>query len=346
MAKVPERLNKANEVPDIRGEFEGDPPGQDDVLLIEGCDPGEPHDVLETRSGIRWTFVLREHHLEHAVCPLPPEAAPHLRKATVVRVHDGRAWPTVLLDVRRKKAVQESISGVRWPRAQVMPGTRIMAELSNGQVELRVTPLERPVFIARRKFLHAYDPQVVVRELPMSSKSALDAPLDRAVLETIRKLGYLDENGRALLPMSNLIANVGRLHGHGRPVPGDAVRAVVDRLVISKRLTWQTGSRSPEGILAFPARQGEKKVRLVCYRPFELPRGDGDQKSQRVIHLPGPSSRHGVSGHLMKIDHLGKEASEEARAAYADAHRRAGLAGSHKLPKGHTYVRPHDRGGR
>ncbi|MER7741713.1 hypothetical protein ABTX34_25885 [Streptomyces sp. NPDC096538] len=347
VAKVSERRKKAYEVLGVGDGRENSPvdsPDQDEVLLIGAFDPGEPHDVLVTGSGITWTFVLREHHLEHAVCPLPAEAAPHLRRATVVRLHDGRAWPTVLLDVRRKKAVEESVSGVRWSRAQVMPGTWITAELSKGQLELRVTPLARPVFIARRKFLHAYDPQVVVRELPVSSKSALDAPLDRAVLETIRKLGYLDERGRALLPVANLIANVGRLHGHGRPVAVDAVRAALDRLVNSKHLTWQTGSRSVEGFLAFPARRGEKKIRLVCYQPFELPRGD--QKPHRVVHLPGPSLRHGVSGHLMKIDHLGKEASEEARAAYAEAHRRAGLAGSHKLPKGHTYVRPHERGGR
>jgi hypothetical protein len=112
-------------------------------------------------------------------------------------------------------------------------------------------------------------------------------------------------------------------------------------LINRKRLTWQTGSCAADGVLHFPARPGERPVRLVCYTPFVLPK----PMKQRVVHLPSASSRHGVAGHLMKIEHLGKQASETAQAAYTEAHRSAGLAGAHKLPKGHTYVRPHKRGG-
>ncbi|GAA3498888.1 hypothetical protein GCM10019016_059910 [Streptomyces prasinosporus] len=51
-----------------------------------------------------------------------------------------------------------------------------------------------------------------------------------------------------------------------------------------------------------------------------------------------------MAGHLMRIGHLGKEASPEARAAYREDHRRAELAGPHELPRGFTYVREHERG--
>lgn len=53
---------------------------------------------------------------------------------------------------------------------------------------------------------------------------------------------------------------------------------------------------------------------------------------------------HRVAGHLMRIGHLGKGASAEAKAAYREDHKRAGLAGSHELPRGFTYVREHERG--
>ncbi|WP_328449165.1 hypothetical protein OG780_17140 [Streptomyces sp. NBC_00386] len=55
-------------------------------------------------------------------------------------------------------------------------------------------------------------------------------------------------------------------------------------------------------------------------------------------------SAHRVAGHLMRIGHLGKEASTEAKAAYREDHARAGLAGPHVLPRGYTYVREHERG--
>ncbi|MBY8845834.1 hypothetical protein [Streptomyces sp. SP2-10] len=321
-------------------------PGPDEPLVIQQPDPGVPHDVTETDAGITWTFVLRERHLHQGLCPVPPQAVGHLRRATVVRLHDGRAFPTVLLDSRYKKVPRDDIRGVRWPRTQIMLGARISAELSQGHLDLRLTPLERPVLIARKRFLYAYDAQVVVRELPADPPrgKAGANPLDSMVLDTIRKLGYLDEKGRALLPMANLVDNVHRAYGHGPSRSGDAVRAAVNRLLSSKRLTWQTGSRTTDGRLNFPARKGEKAVRLVCYQPFDLPRLQDAQR--RVIHLPGASSLHTVSGHLMRIDHLGKQASEAAQGAYAEAHRQAGLAGSRRLPKGHTYVKPHRRGGK
>ncbi|MEU1692529.1 hypothetical protein [Streptomyces hirsutus] len=169
--------------------------------------------------------------------------------------------------------------------------------------------------------------------------------MDELVLQTIRKLGYLDEAGRVLLPMANLISNVRRQRGPQQPYSSETVRATANRLLKQQRLTWATGSCALDGILDYPARPGERKIRLVCYTPFVLPQRESKPGQQRVVHLPSGPSQHGVTGHLMKIEHLGKEANDTARSAYSDAHRKAGLAGSHTLPKGHTYVRPHQRGG-
>ncbi|MGW0952602.1 hypothetical protein [Streptomyces sp. NPDC002545] len=322
--------------------------GPDQAVVIQQPDPGKPHDVIVTESEVQWTFVIREHHLNDGVCPLPPQAVRRMRTVKVVHLHDGRAFPTVLLDAppRKKKDAKERLRGIRWPQTHIMTGTRVTAKLHQGQLSLFLSPLERPVMIARKRFLYDYDPRIIARELPASptqNQAGSTTSLDGLVQETIRKLGYLDEEGRALLPMENLISNV-RSHRGPQRYSSDAVRAAANRLLSRRRLTWETGSCAPEGILNFPARPGERRIRLVCNTPFLLPKRKNER--QRVVHLPSASSHHGVAGHLMKIDHLGKQASDSARAAYAEAHRRAGLAGSRKLPKGHTYVRPHERGGK
>lgn len=314
----------------------------DHAVLIRQPDPGRPHDVVETSSELQWTFVLRRRHLDDGQCPLPVQAARRIRTAKVVHLHDGRAFPTVLLDSLRKKVAKEHLRGIRWPQAELMLGARITAKLDQSRLRLFLSPLERPVFIAKKRFAYEYDPRVIARELPTSltqSPAGAGASLDVLVQETIRKLGYLDEAGSALLPMENLIRNVGSRGAPGQ-YSSEAVRASVHGLINRKRLTWQAGSCAADGVLHFPARPGERTVRLVCYTPFVLPK----TKKQRVVHLPSAASRHGVAGHLMKIEHLGKQASETAQAAYTEAHRSAGLAGAHKLPKGHTYVRPHKRG--
>ncbi|MFF9761702.1 hypothetical protein ACF1G4_19625 [Streptomyces caelestis] len=314
-------------------------------VVIQQADPGRPHDVIETESSLQWTFVLRQHHLDHGYCPLPVQAVRRMRTVKVVHLDYGRAFPTVLSATLGKKITRERLRGVRWPQSQVMPGLRITAELGRSRLCLSLTPLERPVHVARRQFFHDYDPRIIARELPAITQhdSESVAPsLDLLVQETIRKLGYLDEEGRALLPMQNLITNV-RSHRGPQDWSGAAVRAAVNGLISRQRLKWATGSCAADGILNYPARPGERTIRLVCYTPFVLPVREKEQL--RVVQLPSASSQHGVAGHLMRIEHLGKQASDEARAAYSEAHRKAGLTGSHKLPKGHTYVRPHKRGG-
>ncbi|GAA1426823.1 hypothetical protein GCM10009601_36770 [Streptomyces thermospinosisporus] len=97
------------------------------------------------------------------------------------------------------------------------------------------------------------------------------------------------------------------------------------------------------GMLRYPARSGERPVALLCYTPVlrEANREDLRHAEPEVAY---GVAAHRVAGHLMRIGHLGKEASAEARAAYREDHQRAGLAGPHELPRGFTYVREHERG--
>lgn len=81
----------------------------------------------------------------------------------------------------------------------------------------------------------------------------------------------------------------------------------------------------------------------ACYAPV-LREADREDLRHAEPEVAYSLAAHRVAGHLMRIGHLGKAASAEARAAYRDDHQRAGLAGPHELPRGFTYVREHERG--
>ncbi|MFH9428359.1 hypothetical protein ACH4JZ_08720 [Streptomyces sp. NPDC017615] len=342
------------------------PSGTDEAepVVIRQEEPGEPVDVSVTESQVQWSFVLRKRHMDTGWCPLPPaavtrlvqagqktrekrsadRAAAHAWTPRTMTVRGGAGFPVSLVDGPLAVTGADSLRGVRsvrWDRSDLTIGTRILARLDRHQLRLFVTPLTPRVVVAGHVVNYEYDLRVVARELPekrVEVPGRSSAGADTLVLETIRKLGYLDEKGRALLPLDSLTRNLPS--DPGRKLSATTVRKAVNRLVHAKRLRWETGSRGAAGgLLNFPARAGEPTVSLVCYTPFpELVPGE---VNHRLTHLPGGLSRHEVSGHLMKID---GQAGEEARAAYAESHRAAGLTGSHKLPKGYTYRRPHARG--
>ena len=192
------------------------------------------------------------------------------------------------------------------------------------------TPLDEPVVFGGTVVRYAYDPRVMTRDL-----AAFDARVDRVeelVLITLRELGYLDETGRALLPQEALIWNTVERGRSERPSTGK-IRRAIERLLSRRILTWAQGSFNRAGMLHYPARHGEKEVPLLCYAP--VLRVAEREDLQDVVADPAyGASAHRVAGHLMRIGHLGKEASAEAKRAYRDDHKRAGLAGPHELPRG------------
>ncbi|MFE1797717.1 hypothetical protein ACFW9L_16320 [Streptomyces sp. NPDC059517] len=330
-------------------------------VVIRQFDPGDPHAVVEDGPVVEWKFVLRNRHLAARHCPVPSQVAGQLTQAIFSAVSRYTTWSpklTIICGGRYRKLLlemplharltqdQRHLKRVNWQQAGIMTGTRITGRWRPGQnLKLLITALEEPVVLTGRRMLYAYDPRVVAHELTKSRNRKQDVNLSelaRLVRDTVRELGYLDERGRALLPMRNLINNIRASSRDGSSWASNAVQSSVNELIANGHLTWETGSHEANGILNFPARPGQIQIRLVCYTPDLRPAPVETQ--HKVVTLPSTTSQHQVAGHLMEIGHLGKTASDEAKAAYTEEHRRAGLAGSHSVPKGYTFVKKHQRG--
>ncbi|WP_324789120.1 hypothetical protein [Streptomyces sp. H51] len=319
--------------------------GDPERVVVEELDSGLPHSVVNTGLTVEWKFYVRAEHLLHGTCPVPAEmatrAAPHepldltfLRGRHRIRVLDEQTG--VRLQVRGGETL---LTGLVW-QPFVLPGTRVSVRWDTWKkLRLAYTPLDEPVVFGGTVVRYAHDPRIMTREL-----AAFDARVDRVeelVLIALRELGYLDEKGRALLPREALIRNTLERAQQERPAR-KKIYGAVERLLSRGVLTWERGSVNQAGMLHYPARHGETPVRLLCYTPTLRPAEREDLRNDESAAYS--VSAHRVAGHLMRIGHLGKGASAEARAAYREDHQRAGLAGPHELPRGYTYVREHDRG--
>ncbi|MFF9392745.1 hypothetical protein [Streptomyces griseoluteus] len=314
-------------------------------MVVQELDSGLPYSVVNTGLRIEWKFHVRAEHLLHGTCPVPAEmadrAAPHepldltfLRGRHRIRVLDEQK--NVRLRVRGGEA---QLTGLTW-QPFVLPGTRVSVGWDLWRkLRLAYTPLDAPVVFGGIVVRYAYDPKIMTREL-----AAFDARVDRVeelVLIALRELGYLDEKGRALLPQEALIRNTIERAESERPARRK-IDAAIERLLSRGILTWEQGSINAAAMLHYPARHRETPVPLLCYAPMLR-----DAEREDLRDDPGAghgTSAHRVAGHLMRIGHLGKEASTEAKAAYREDHSRAGLAGPHEIPRGFTYVREHERG--
>ncbi|MGA5358824.1 hypothetical protein [Streptomyces purpurascens] len=314
-------------------------------VVVEELDSGLPHSVANTGLTIEWKFHVRAEHLLHGTCPVPAEMADRAapQEPLDLTFWRGRNRIGVLDQQKDVKLRAEGdpplLAGLTW-QPFVLPGTRVSVRWDMWRkVRLAYTPLDKPVVFGGTVVRYAYDPKIMTREL-----AAFDARVDRVeelVLIALRELGYLDEKGRALLPQEALLRNTVERAQSERP-PTQKVRGAIDRLLSRGILTWEEGSVNRAGMLHHPARRGETPVPLLCYTPTLREAGREDLRDD--VGTAYSASAHRVAGHLMRIGHLGKEASPEARAAYREDHKRAGLAGPHELPRGFTYVRGHERG--
>ncbi|MFE9920240.1 hypothetical protein ACFYQA_01285 [Streptomyces sp. NPDC005774] len=314
-------------------------------VVVEEHESGLPYSVINTGRTVEWKFHVRVEHLLHGTCPVPAEmadrASPHesldlifLRGRHRIGVLDEQEGARL-----RVEGAEPLLTGVRW-QPFVLPGTRVSVRWETwGKLRLAFTPLDKPVVFGGTVVRYDYDPRIMTREL-----AAFDARVDRVeelVLNALRELGYLDEKGRALLPREALLRNTIERAQTERP-PAKKIRGAVDRLLSRGILTWEQGSVNRAAMLHYPARRGETPVPLLCYAPALRVAEREDLRNDEGTAYS--TSAHRVSGHLMRIGHLGKEASPEAKAAYREDHKRAGLAGPHELPRGYTYVREHERG--
>ncbi|MFJ6685244.1 hypothetical protein [Streptomyces werraensis] len=314
-------------------------------VVVEELDTGLPYSVVNTGLTVEWKFHVRAEHLLHGTCPVPTEMA--------VRAAPQEPLDLKFLRGRHRIGILDQQKGIKlrtegdWPllagltwQPFVLPGTRVSARWDTWrELRLAYTPLDRPVVFGGTVVRYAYDPKIMTREL-----AAFDARVDRVeelVLIALRELGYLDKEGRALLPRQALLRNTSERAQSERP-PVKKIEGAIDRLLSRGLLTWEEGGVNRAGMLHYPARRGDTPVALLCYTP---PLREAEREELRDDGGASYSmSAHRVAGHLMRIGHLGKEASPEARAAYREDHKRAGLAGPHELPRGFTYVREHERG--
>lgn len=317
-------------------------------IVVSQSDSGLPYSVMDADMTVTWKVHVRARDLLDGTSPVPAQMAdkaPHTPlNAAFVRGRGRKArnifdyQPGVRL---RLDGGRTLLVGVSW-HPHVLPGTRVSVrwdQRTRTRLHFSYTRLSKPVVFGGTVVRYAYDPKVMTREL-----AAFDVRLDRVeelVLIALRELGYLDERGRALLPQEALLRNtVERAQPERHSTK--KIREATERLLSRGILTWEEGSFNRAGELHHPARYGETPIPLLCYTPTLR---DAERENPRNgVGAAYSASAHRVAGHLMRIGHLGKEASPEARAAYREDHRRAGLAGPHELPRGFTYVREHERG--
>ncbi|MFD8588023.1 hypothetical protein ACFV1B_00440 [Streptomyces sp. NPDC059637] len=315
-------------------------------IETEGEEWGLPRNVTETGLSVDWHFTVRSEHLAERSCPVPSEMVRRLPGAappvTVVfftglrnldTTEGTKAQPEI-------KGTSGRLSGVEWPACTV-PGVRVKARWDmREKVRLSFERLKEPLMLGGTLIRHVYDPKVFTRDI-----GALDprnSHTEMIVLLTLRELGLLDERGHAVLPKEALIRNTLRRSGPDKP-SRKALETAVAKLLSRGELTRRMGSVNRAGYLRYPALPGGQPVEILVYAPAPRLATKAEIKADDA-RLGHAVNAHSVAGHLMRIGHLGKEASPAAKDAYRQDHIRAGLIGSHELPRGYTYVRPHDRG--
>ncbi|MGC9409962.1 hypothetical protein [Streptomyces sp. DZ1-3] len=315
-------------------------------VMVEELDSGLPHSVVNTGLTVEWKFHVRAEHLLHGTCPVPSDMADRAAPQEPLDLTFLRGRHRIgVLDEQKGARLRVTggetlLTGLTWP-SFALPGTRVSVRWDTWRkLRLAFTPLDKPVVFGGTVVRYVYDPRIMTREL-----AAFDARVDRVeelVLVALRELGYLDEQGRALLPREALIRNTIERAQTERPATRK-IHGAVDRLLSRSVLIWEQGSVNRAGMLHYPARRGERPIALLCYAPVlrEASREELRNTDAGSVYSAGA---HRVAGHLMRIGHLGKGASAEARAAYREDHKKAGLAGPHELPRGFTYVREHERG--
>nr|WTA64681.1 hypothetical protein OHB51_19325 [Micromonospora sp. NBC_00855] len=292
-----------------------------------------------------WRVALHRVHLDNKWCPLPDGRMPHGDDGRHLRLylnHDSEdtSHKPVQRVALRWRGGQWGLAGVTWP-AGLAPGTLITFtwRLTQGFVTGDTTPLSMPERIDGVYLTHEYDPHVVTRQHAPGADQYDRVPdlTDTGwALHTLRKLGYLTEDGEAILAEDALVDNCLRLGLSARRAAGipDAVR----RLLRARTLDRVTGSQDSSGHPWYPPLARQPRVPLLRYRP----------RIEVVTMSHGPAAEehpqrrpHEVAGFLRRLP-PGSKASPEQEDAYREAVREARIV-ERGLPDGLTYVKPHHR---
>ncbi|WP_430788735.1 hypothetical protein [Actinoplanes sp. G11-F43] len=285
-------------------------------------------------------FALIRSDLEGSVCPLPDDLVETLRQresVTVVLDHKVLGV-TPLQETFESAAVQDPgwrLADVPWP-ADVRPGVLVSVAWKSAEdyVHVRTTVLDEPIRVDGVDYYHDYDPKVITREFDpgLSNRGQ--------VLNAVRRLGRVFDDGSAVFPEAELPAHCGL----GRGKKGTfLLRNAVDQLLREGYVTRVPGSTGPDGELNYPAIDGEETLDLLFYAPLleEAP-------------LPGESGEHGhgeagdrrdhwVNGFVRRLP-AGAHASKKQQSLHQQAMEKEQVDGF-TLEPGYTFVKRHHRNG-
>lgn len=217
-------------------------------------------------------------------------------------------------------------------------------------VHARTILLPHPVTIDGDRVEHRYDPGVFTRDavsgLARDGGKAEDRSDTRLLMTAVRRLGLLDQFGRAMLARADVPPALEAVMDV-RVMTTSQIRITLADLLAIGKLTTTRGSRGLDGRTYYPPLTGRPLEELVCYTPHRVEMRGGRPEPGPApagpISPDQPVQEHGVAGFLRRIGHLGYEATDEQRALYHADHRRLRLTGPSELPAGFTYVRPHRR---
>ncbi|WP_165984020.1 hypothetical protein [Streptomyces sp. YIM 98790] len=337
-------------------------PGPDQQRAYEWPEDEDLDDcrlVSVADSQISWSQSLRLSHTVEGFLPIPArilEKAPGLPGETSLRLvlrHEGHrldpddADHDTTLESHRG---QYRLTGFEWP-LMFYPGLCLRMTHRHGSrvINAETMLLSAPEMVDGELIEHCYDRRVLTRDgachSRRSSLHTADLSPERLLLGTVRRLGLLDNYGRAMLPGDRLLNAVRQVFPGTRGEQG-ALNSALDRMLADGILVTEHGSEDGCGRLHYPPRPREKLVPLVCYVPERRPvsssvtagrhGGAGDRST-------GRRSGHQVTGHLRKLP-PGQRASDGQRAAYRRDRELLGMTDA-ELPPRHTYVPPHQRSG-
>ncbi|GHJ17075.1 hypothetical protein [Micromonospora sp. AKA38] len=297
---------------------------------------------------LTWSVALRQAHLDGGWCPLPDDAQLGMSQARRLHLridHQVRGSSANLncQTALRTRGDRWELAGIPWP-AELPAGTIVAVTWPRGgdRVRISATPLTTSERIDGVHFAHRYDARVVTREhAPGAGRPGRVPDLNDMswVMHTVRKLGYLTEDGEAILAEDALVHNCLRLGLPPRRAR-DIPRAV-KRLIASGALRRVGGSVDVDGRPWYPPRSGNRRVTLLRYVPRVEPAPTPHEPPGHV----GTRRRHKVAPHLRTLP-PGAQASPEKEEEYLEMVRDARIVDrGGGLPRGKTLVSGHERDG-
>jgi hypothetical protein len=286
-------------------------------------------------------FALWQADLDGGVCAAPEECVETLsereRVALVIEHRDHGITPgRQVFETTLRQDVEWQFTDVTWP-ADLRPGVLVVVtwQAAKDEVVVRTIPLEEPMRVDGVDYFHEYDARVVTRSF-VAGKS------NRAqVLQAVRKLGRIFEDGSAVLAEAGLAAHCGL----GRGAKGTfLLRNAVDQLIREGYLTRVTGSVDSAGYPSYPAVDGQKPAEMLFYAPLVEPapypgdpefEGDGDGEGAE-------RREHWVNGFVRKLP-PGAQPSEKQLTLHERAVESEQVAT--ELAPGYTFVKKHHRNG-